>query len=517
MSDTDSSGSTVSSGSEAEVEGFVMDAEEEDEPTYRGEVIRGTQAEDEMMRGTYMWRRMRGRNDNGEPVEVEGLLVVADDGLQVEGWTLDGASLDTTTLVPGVGRVGVMSFIDSNTNDIKRFAVVRVPEGERRGELNRSITTTGEIPEIGAGGVASILGLLRHGVNGLELEDDEVRHLNVCAHNSWKSLKESEGKVKRPLGDAALAWIRSVTSDIMISLEDMQWQIQEEDIGELVTHGTWSLTKWAESVLPKSSAGFKGLREGCDVKSALWSSVLGGPSFLSVYYNTMSSKVTSLEAYVDPDHQRDAIAFVKRLHDADMLAIKNAMGRGYSQDVETLLSELTTERGTVRYGLWAQRGNTERTLAMLGVRTREIVQGTGSLEKRKRPSDQDDRGKRPKEYNWERARRAMLNRGVPSEKPTSLEVKFPKDMVITDRWSSFKGRYVDPSYLLTGEGTKEKAPDGKAYVKVVLNNTGIRTAFETESDREKVTAMRNWLLENDPLLEGRKGNDRAVCFLRKKA
>jgi len=35
----------------------------------------------------------------GELVEVEGLLVVTEAGEQVEGWTLDGDDLDTTTLV----------------------------------------------------------------------------------------------------------------------------------------------------------------------------------------------------------------------------------------------------------------------------------------------------------------------------------------------------------------------------------------------------------------------------------
>ena len=515
MSDSESSGSTRSSVSEDPAEGFVMEEAEEEEPEYRGTEVRGPQAVADMMRGTHLWRRMRGRNDQGETVEVEGLLVVDAAGEQVEGWTLTGEDLDTTTLVPGVGRVGVMSFVDDNTNTVVRTAVVRMPERRARGELSLS-QPRGEVPDIGEGGVASILRLLSHGVTELELTPEEVRHLNVCAHHSWSSLKASEGKVKQPMADAALAWVKSVTSDIMISLEDMQWQIDVEVIGELVTHGSWSLTKWAESVLPKSSAGFKGLREGCDVKNALWSSVLGGPSFLSVYYNTMSSKVTSLEAYVDADHQRDAVGFVKRLHDADMLAIKNALGRGYAQEVETLLSELTTQRGTLRYDLWAQRGSTERTLAMLGVRTREIVQGAGSPNKRTRSDDQDDQRKRPREYNWERARKAMLARGVPESKPAKTGLTFPKNMIITDRWSSFKGRYVDPEYLLTGEGSKEKAPDGKGYVKVVLNNTGIRAAFETESDREKVTAVRNWLLTNDPLLEGRKGNDRAVCFLREK-
>jgi len=516
MSDSESSGSAHSGSTDGQVEGFFVETEDEEEPSYRGAEIRGPQAINQMMVGTHVWRRMRGRNDRGEPVEVEGLLVITEAGEQVEGWTLDGDDLDTTTLVPGVGRVGVMGYVNTNTNEVVRSPVVRLPAREARGELTLS-RHRGEVPDIGAGGVASMLRLLGHGVTELELTPEEVRHLNVCAHHSWSSLKASEGKVKQPMADAALAWVKSVTSDIMISLEDMQWQIDVDDIGELVTHGTWSLTKWAESVLPKSSPGFKGLREGCDVKSALWSSILGGPSFMSVYYNTMSSKVTSLEAYVDADHQRDAVSFVKRLHDADMLAIKNALGRGYAQDVETLTSELTTERGTLRYDLWTQRGATERTLAMLGVRTREIVQGAGSPDKRKRPSDQEDQRKRPREYNWERARRAMLVRGVPGSKPAKSGLTFPKDMIITDRWSSFKGRYVDPSYLLTGEETKEKGPDGKAYVKVVLNNTGIRMAFETESDREKVTAMRNWLLENDPLLEGRKGNDRAVCFLRKKA
>ena len=120
-------------------EGFVADSsEDEGELLYRGEPVRGPLTLDQLPTMSAVWRRMRGRNDEGSPVEVEGLMLIDADGDVTEAWTLDGSGIDTTTIVPGVGRVGIVSYSDAEDNRVKRTAVIRWP-AERGEETRRKI------------------------------------------------------------------------------------------------------------------------------------------------------------------------------------------------------------------------------------------------------------------------------------------------------------------------------------------------------------------------------------------